>query len=314
MSEKKPLIIIGGATAVGKTKVSVELAKAAGGEIISADSMQIYKGMDIGTAKVTKEEMQGVSHFMIDEVDPGCDFNVYEFKLRAKKHIESICGRGHIPVLAGGTGFYIQSVLYDIDFTDEDGQSRYRSFLENQDPHKLYEMLKKADPDSAGLIHPNNKKRIIRALEYFHNTGIPISEHNRQQHQKEPPYNFAYFVLNRSREAIYERIERRVDLMMEQGLTDEVKGLLESGVSKDSLSMQAIGYKEIIEYLEGKITREEAAALIKLNTRHFAKRQITWFKREKEAVWINYEDYSCEEEMLCAMMNILKEKNIVQLS
>ena len=311
MSEKKPLIIIGGATAVGKTKISVELAKAVDGEIISADSMQIYKGMDIGTAKVTKEEMQGVSHFLIDEVDPGCDFNVYEFKLRAKKYIESICGRGHIPVLAGGTGFYIQSVLYDIDFTDEDGQSRYRIFLESQDPQKLYEMLKKADPDSAGLIHPNNKKRIIRALEYFYNTGIPISEHNRQQHQKEPPYNFVYFVLNRNREVIYERIERRVDLMMEQGLIDEVKGLLEKGVSKDSLSMQAIGYKEMASYIKGEIGLDEARDLIKLNSRHFAKRQITWFKREKEAVWINYEDHPGQGEMLAAMISILKERHIV---
>lgn len=311
MNKKPPLIIIGGATAVGKTSLSVKLAKAAGAEIISADSQQVYKGMDTGTAKVTKEEMLGITHYLIDEVEPDFDFNVFEFKKRAQKYIKQIYENGHIPVLAGGTGFYIQSVLYDIDFSGEDEGGEYRKSLEALESGVLYGMLKEADPEAAKEIHPNNKKRVIRALEFYHNTGELISAHNKDQRQKESPYNYAYFVLNRNRDEIYERIEKRVDCMMQAGLVEEVKGLLEGGLSENALSMQAIGYKEIIQFLKGNISEDEAAALIKLNTRHFAKRQITWFKREKEAVWIDYGDYADEEAMLQEMMNILKEKNIV---
>ena len=311
MNKKPPLIIIGGATAVGKTSLSVKLAKAAGAEIISADSQQVYKGMDTGTAKVTKEEMLGITHYLIDEVEPDFDFNVFEFKKRAQKYIKQIYENGRIPVLAGGTGFYIQSVLYDIDFSGEKEGGEYRKSLEALESGVLYGMLKEADPGAAKEIHPNNKKRVIRALEFYHNTGELISAHNKDQRQKESPYNYAYFVLNRNRDEIYERIEKRVDCMMQAGLVDEVKGLLEGGLSENALSMQAIGYKEIIQFLKGNISKDEAAALIKLNTRHFAKRQITWFKREKEAVWIDYGDYADEEAMLQEMMNILKEKNIV---
>lgn len=311
MDKKPPLIIIGGATAVGKTSLSVKLAKAAGAEIISADSQQVYRGMDTGTAKVTKEEMLGITHYLIDEVEPDFDFNVFEFKKRAQKYIKQIYENGHIPVLAGGTGFYIQSVLYDIDFSGENEGGEYRKSLEALESGVLYGMLKEADPGAAKEIHPNNKKRVIRALEFYHNTGEMISAHNKDQRQKESPYNYAYFVLNRNRDEIYERIEKRVDCMMQAGLVEEVKGLLEGGLSENALSMQAIGYKEIIQFLKGNISEDEAAALIKLNTRHFAKRQITWFKREKEAVWIDYGDYADEEAMLQEMMNILKEKDIV---
>ena len=311
MKKNKPLVIIGGATAVGKTGLSVEMAKAIDGEIISADSMQVYRGMDIGTAKIREEEMKGIAHYLIDEVDPDFDFNVFEFKKRAEHYINIILEKDRIPILTGGTGFYIQSVLYDIDFSNEENGNEYRERLEEADAAKLYEMLKEIDPASAANIHPNNKKRVIRALEFYHNTGSLISEHNERQRNKTSPYEYVYFVLNRNREKIYERVEKRVDIMIEQGLEDEVRSLLESGLSEDAPSMQAIGYKEMVSYLKGNITYDEAISLIRLNTRHFAKRQITWFRREKEAVWINYEDYSDEDEMLMAMINILKEKNIV---
>ena len=309
--ERRPLVVIGGATAVGKTSLSVELAKRTGGEIISADSMQVYKGMDIGTAKITKEEMNGVCHYMIDVVQPDEEFNVFEFKKRADRYIEQIYANGHIPFLVGGTGFYIQAVLYDIDFSKEETDSSYRKYLETLDETSLYKMLKETDPDSAAMIHPNNKKRMIRALEFYHNTGQTISGHNAKQRQNISPYNYVYFVLNRDRAEIYKRIEQRVDSMIEAGLEDEVRGLLESCVPESALSMQAIGYKEMISYLKGDMSINEAADLIKLNSRHFAKRQITWFKREKEAIWIDHEDYGGEKEMLDAMINIIKEKHIV---
>lgn len=312
--ESKPLIIIGGATGVGKTALSVELAKKINGEIISADSMQVYKGMDIGTAKVTKEETCGIPHYLIDEEEPDFDFNVCEFKRRAEKYIKEIYSHGNIPILVGGTGFYIQSVLYDIDFSEESSPGEYRAGLEKTDAETLYGMLEKKDPESAALIHKNNKKRVIRALEYYHNTGKKISAHNREQKQNKSPYNFAYFILNRERAEIYKRTDRRVDLMIEAGLEAEVRSLLEGGLSENALSMQAIGYKEMVPYVKGEISLDEAVYLIRLDTRHFAKRQITWFKREKEAVWINYEDYPDLNRMLEKMLEILKEKNIVQLS
>ena len=312
--EQKPLVIIGGATGTGKSALSIELAKIISGEIISADSMQIYKGMDIGTAKITQEETRGIKHYLIDEEEPDFDFSVFEFKTRAKKYIEEVYSRGKIPILVGGTGFYIQSVLYDIDFSEESAPGDYRAKLEAMDAGTLYGLLKKTDPESAALIHQNNKKRVIRALEYYHNTGEPISVHNKEQRQNKPPYNYAYFVLNRERAEIYKRTDRRVDLMIEAGLEAEVRGLLEGGLSENALSMQGIGYKEMVPYIKGEISLDEAVNLIKLDTRHFAKRQITWFKREKEAVWINYEDYPDLCLMLDKMLDILKEKNIVQIS
>lgn len=315
---KKPLVILSGPTACGKTALSIALAKMIDAEIISADSMQVYKGFDIGTAKTTKEEMQGIPHYLIDEMEPDEECNVFEFQIRAKKYIEDIHNRGKIPMVVGGTGFYIQSVLYDIDFSAEPADKTYRHELEQMAKEKgstyLHDRLKEIDPDAAFAIHPNNQKRVIRALEYFHETGDKISDHNRIQMQKESPYAFAYFVLNRPRTLLYERINQRVDLMIKNGLVEEVSHLLDKGYSEDLLSMQGLGYKEIVPYVKGECSLEEAADLLKKNTRHFAKRQITWFKREKDVCWINYEDYASEEAMLDYMMNYLKEKNIVSLS
>ena len=315
---KKPLVILSGPTACGKTNLSISLAKRIKAEIISADSMQVYKGFDIGTAKVTKEEMQGVPHYLIDEMDPDEECNVFEFQSRAKKYIEDIHSRGKIPMIVGGTGFYIQSVLYDIDFSREGAERSYRQKLEQLAEEKgslfLHEKLKEIDPDAAAAIHPNNQKRVIRALEFYHETGDKISDHNRIQQQKESPYQFAYFVLNRQRDLLYDRINHRVDLMIKNGLVEEVERLLKEGCQEEYLSMQGLGYKEIIPFILGKCSLEEATDLLKKNTRHFAKRQITWFKREKDVCWINYEDFASEEAMLEYMISYLKEVHIVSLS
>ena len=312
---KQPLVILSGPTACGKTSLSIDLAKRINGEIISADSMQVYRGFDIGTAKVTEAEKDGIPHYLIDEMDPTEEFNVFEFQSRARKYIADISSRGKIPMIVGGTGFYIQSVLYDIDFSDESDDKTYRHELETLAEEKgsdyLYQQLMECDPDAAKEIHPNNTKRVIRALEFFHETGQQISEHNRIQQQKESAYNYAYFVLNRPRDILYERINRRVDLMMQEGLLDEVSGLLEKGYGEDLLSMQGLGYKELVPYVKGQITLEEASDLLKKNTRHFAKRQITWFKREKDTIWIDLEAYASPEDAATYMIQILKEKCIV---
>ena len=316
--KKPPLIILSGATAVGKTDLSIHLAQKIGGEIISADSMQVYKGFDIGTAKISKEEMQGVPHYLIDELEPDEEFNVFEFQKRASSYIRSIHAKGKIPIITGGTGFYIQSVLYDIEFTSSETDTSYRreleQFAKEQGPQALHHLLEEADPEAAGQINANNIKRTIRALEYFKETGQRISLHNEQQRLRHPAFNAAYFVLNRDRDVIYDRINQRVDIMLQQGLVQEVRSLLERGVSPDSLTMQGLGYKEIIRYLNNELTYEEAVDLIKKSTRHFAKRQLTWFRREKDVIWMNYEEYLSEEEMLAKMIDLLKEKNIVPLS
>ena len=312
---KQPLVILSGPTACGKTSLSIDLAKRIDGEIISADSMQVYRGFDIGTAKVTEAEKDGIPHYLIDELDPTEEFNVFEFQSRARKYIADISSRGKIPMIVGGTGFYIQSVLYDIDFSDESDDKTYRHELETLAEEKgsdyLYQQLMECDPDAAKEIHPNNTKRVIRALEFFHETGQQISEHNRIQQQKESPYNYAYFVLNRPRNILYERINRRVDQMIHEGLPEEVSGLLEIGYGEDLLSMQGLGYKELVPYVKGQISLEEASDLLKKNTRHFAKRQITWFKREKDTIWIDLEAYASPEEAATYMIQILKEKCIV---
>ena len=297
---KKPLIILTGPTAVGKTELSIKLAKKIGGEIISADSMQVYKQMDIGTAKVMPEEMQGVKHFLIDEFEPDEDFN-------AKKYMEEIYAAGKIPIIAGGTGFYIQALLYDIDFEDNDADYSYRRSLEQMAEEKgaavLHEMLQKVDPKSAETIHENNVKRVIRALEYFEKTKRPISEHNESQRQNESPYNFAYFVLTDERKVLYNRINLRVDKMMEQGLLEEVKALKEKGCHKEMVSMQGIGYKEMLDYLDGIYNYEDAVDLLKKDTRHFAKRQLTWFRREKEVIWLDKSLYERNDERILEKMS-----------
>ena len=296
MKEKRPLIILTGPTAVGKTALSIGLAKAIGGEIISADSMQVYRNMDIGTAKISKEEMQGVPHYLIDEFDPQDEFNVVVFQEKCKAYMEQIYAQNKIPIIVGGTGFYIQSVLYDIDFTENETDNVYRKQLEEfakvHGNLALHQELEKVDPESAKAIHANNVKRIIRALEYYHQTGEKISQHNEEQKQKESPYNFLYLVLSLPRAILYERINQRVDIMQEDGLVEEVKRLQDTGCTRDMVSMQGLGYKEILEAFAGDITIEEAFEKIKLETRHFAKRQFTWFRREKDVTWLEKEKFA----------------------
>lgn len=315
--DRKPLIILAGPTAVGKTSLSIRLAKETGGEIISADSMQVYRHMDIGSAKITKEEMEGVPHYLVDVLEPEEEFNVVRFQQMAKEAAERIWKKGKIPLVVGGTGFYIQALLYDIDFTENDGDESYRRQLERkasdeEGASELYEILKTVDPKAAQEIHPRNIKRIIRALEFYHQTGKKISEHNETQRQRESPYNYAYFVLTDERSRLYERIDRRVDLMMEQGLLDEVRYLKERGVRKDSTAMQGLGYKELYAYLEGEYPLDEAVRIIKRDTRHFAKRQLTWFKRERDVIWADKSVIGQEEEKLADyMLGYLREKKLI---
>ena len=297
------LIILTGPTAVGKTKISIELAKRLGGEIISADSMQVYRDMNIGTDKIKPEMMQGVVHHMIDILDPSEDFNVFEFKKRAREYIDDIHSRGRIPILVGGTGFYIQSVLYDIDFEesqDNEESDSYKKKLyeiskEEGGIKRLHDMLSEVDPEYASELHMNNVKRVIRALCFNHDTGEKLSEHNKEQRENESPYDFFYFVLTDDREILYERIEKRIDQMIEEGLVDEVRALNDRGIKRDATSMQALGYREMLSYIDGEITLPEAIDLLKKNTRHFAKRQLTWFRREKTVTWIDKSKYDRDD-------------------
>ncbi len=309
---KKPLIILTGPTAVGKTALSIQLAKAIGGEIISADSMQIYKRMDIGTAKVTSDEMQGVQHYLIDELEPEEEFNVSLFAARAKQAVNEIYRKGKMPIVAGGTGFYIQALLYDIDFTEDDNDYAYRAELQTIFHEKgsafLHRMLEEIDPESAQAIHVNNTKRVIRALEYYHLTGEKISIHNQRESTKESTYDFVYFVLDMNREKLYQRINLRVDQMLREGLVQEVKELISEGCKAGMTSMEGIGYKQLVPYLEGKCDLESAISQIKQDTRHFAKRQMTWFRREKQVTFIHKDDYANDEEILHEMIRIIHNK------
>ena len=313
-SEKKPLIVLTGPTAVGKTNLSIRLAKKIGGEIISADSMQIYKKMNIGTAKISPEEMAGVPHYLVDELDPGEEFNVVAFQQMAKKAMKQIYENGHIPIVVGGTGFYIQALLYDVDFSEHETEEKYRQELVALEQEKgreyLYEMLKQADPEYAAIVHSNNVKRVIRALEYYHETGRKLSEHNAQQRENSSPYQFVYLVLNDEREILYDRIDRRVDQMMEAGMLQEVEALVKEGYERTLVSMQGLGYKEFFDYFDGKCTLEETVDIIKRDTRRFAKRQLTWFRREKEVCWMNKQDYPDGDALFHEILKILKEKEI----
>ena len=313
---KKPLIVLTGPTAVGKTSLSISLAKAVNGEIISADSMQVYKGMDIGSAKIRKEEMQGVTHYLVDILEPEEEFHIVKFQKLAKAALEEIYAKGKIPILVGGTGFYIQAVTRDIDFTQAEQETSYREELEQFAKEKgaeyLHEKLREVDSKSAENIHANNVKRVIRALEFYHQNGTPISEHNEEQKQQTSPYNLAYFVLTAPREILYERIDRRVDQMMEEGLLEEVKSLRERGCHRGMVSMQGLGYKEILAYLEGEYPLEEAVRILKRDTRHFAKRQLTWFRREQDVIWVDKEQFHWNEaEILEYMMSVLKEHDLL---
>ena len=313
---KKPLIILTGPTAVGKTKLSISLAQAVNGAIISADSMQVYRHMDIGSAKITPEEMQGVTHYMIDELEPDEEFHVVRFVTMAKEYLKEIYADGKIPIIAGGTGFYIQALLYDIDFTEQQCDETYRRQLEDlareHGAEYLHGILREVDPASAEAIHANNIKRVIRALEFYHLSGKKISEHNETERQKQSPYNFAYFVLTDERAKLYERIDRRVNAMIEAGLVEEVKKLKSMGCSREMVSMQGLGYKEILAYLDGGCTLEEAAYIIKRETRHFAKRQLTWFKRERDVIWLDKQAFGYDDAaILKDMISILEEKEII---
>ncbi len=313
---KRPLIILTGPTAVGKTSLSIQLAKCINGEIISADSMQVYKGMDIGSAKITQEEMCGVPHHLIDVLEPWEEFNVVVFQQKCKECMKEIYERGHIPILTGGTGFYIQAVLRDIDFTANEENTRYRMYLEELAGEKgaeyLHQMLTEVDPEGAAAIHANNVKRTIRALEFYHLTGEKISDHNRREAQKDNAYNACYFVLNDDRSLLYQRIEQRVDEMIANGLVEEVRGLAAKGCTRDMVAMQGLGYKEIVDYLDGKCSLEEAVYIIKRDTRHFAKRQLTWFKREKEVIWVDKNEFSYDNlKILEFMMQNMRERGII---
>ena len=318
-TEKKPLLILTGPTAVGKTALSIQLAKAVGGEIVSADSMQVYRHMDIGSAKVTEKEMEGIPHYLIDVLDPQDDFNVATFQTLARQAMDEICSHGNIPIITGGTGFYIQALLYDIDFKENNEKNPIRKELEqlakelgNKAPGTLHEKLSHIDPEAARQIHANNIKRVIRAIEYFEQTGEKISEHNEEMHQKESPYNFLYYVLTRDRKTLYERIDKRVDIMIANGLVKEIEKLKAMGCHRGQTSMQGLGYKEILDYLDGSCTLDEAVYILKRDTRHFAKRQLTWFRRERDVRWLDLDRYQGNTDLI--LKDILKdceEKRIV---
>lgn len=303
---KNCLIVLTGPTAVGKTKLSIALAKAVEGEILSADSMQVYKYMDIGSAKIRREKMQGVPHHLIDVLDPREDFNVVYFQQKCRECMQGIYERGHIPILTGGTGFYIQAILRDIDFTENEEDEAYRQKLEElaqkEGAAYLHRMLLKVDPAAAQAIHENNIKRTIRALEYHRQTGQLISDHNSRERQKKSAYNSCYFVLNDRREVLYGKIEERVDEMIKQGLVEEVMRLKDMGLKRGMVSMQGLGYKEILDYLDGLCSLEDAVKKIKLETRHFAKRQLTWFRREQDVIWIEKDKFGYNEEKILEFM------------
>lgn len=310
---KKPLIVIAGPTACGKTDLSINLAEKIGGEIISGDSMQVYKLMDIGTAKPTAEETRGIPHFLIDELYPDEEYNVMIFQKKAKEYMKGIYDRGHIPIIVGGTGFYINALVYDNDFTEEESSSirdeLYR-IAETEGKEKLHSMLADIDSEYAQSIHPNNVKRVARAIEYYRLTGEKMSEHNKSAKEKESPYNTAFFVLNMDRRKLYERIDIRVDIMMENGLENEVRKLIDMGYSPELVSMQGLGYKEFIPYFNGEISLEKAVDDIKKYTRHFAKRQLTWFRRQAEGIWIDMTDGD-KEKALSQIINEIEKRNIV---
>ena len=311
---KKPLIVIAGPTACGKTDISIDLAEKIGGEIISGDSMQIYKYMDIGTAKATKEEMRGIPHYLVDELYPDEEYNVMLFQQKAKQYMEGIYSRGHIPIIVGGTGFYINALVYDNDFSEEE-ESEIRKELyaiaENEGAEKLHAMLAEVDPEYAANIHHNNVKRVARALEYYRLTGEKMSEHNKNAKEKETPYNLAFFVLNMDREKLYERINLRVDIMMNNGLEQEVRKLIEMGYSPELVSMQGLGYKEFIPYFNGEISLEQVVDDIKKYTRRFAKRQLTWFRGQTNGTWLDMGTLS-KDKALEIMLDELKTKKIIE--
>lgn len=315
--EKKKLVILTGPTAVGKTALSIRLAKEIGGEIISADSMQVYKRMDIGSAKITKEEMDGVPHFLVDILEPTQKFDVARFKELTQNAMADIYSRGKIPIIVGGTGFYIQAILKDVDFSTEAEENRQirtrlEEFYKQNGAHALHEKLRNIDPISADSIHENNVKRVIRAIEYYEETGELISTHNEREKQKKSPYQYCYFVLNDDRQKLYERIETRIDEMLANGLVSEVQSLMNEGLTRGMTAMQGLGYKEIAAYLCGEMTLEEAIYVLKRDTRHFAKRQLTWFGREKDVIWIDKQKLAYDNDKILEFMKIqMQERGLL---
>ena len=304
------MIILSGPTAVGKTELSLALAESVGGEIISADSMQVYRGMDIGTAKIPQEERRGIPHHLIDILDPDEPWDVAQFTERAKEAIRIIRGNGHLPIVVGGTGFYIQALVKDIVFEEEPREDGYREQLEKTDSDELAAMLAVVDPASAASIPQGNRKRMIRAIEYAHYHGEPISALNERQSQQPSPYCYAYFVLTMNRAGLYARINERVDAMVREGLVDEVRSLLQSGFREDSVAMQGLGYRQMLPYLKGECTLDDATARIQLETRHFAKRQMTWFRREQDVMFLD-RDTETDEQLLTTMLTVLRNKGII---
>ena len=304
----KDLIVLTGPTAVGKTSLSIALAKAVDGEIISADSMQVYKYMNIGTAKITEEEKCGIPHFLIDELEPDEEFNVTIFKNKVMGYIKDIKSRGKVPIIVGGTGFYIQSVIYDINFNeygdDSNVRKKYEAMAETIGKSELHKKLALVDREYADSVSYNNVKKVVRALTFFEMTGEKLSEHNKRERERSSPFDFAYFVLTMDRKKLYERIDKRVDLMFDMGLVEEVKALMAKGYDKSLVSMQGIGYKEVIDYLSGKTSLEECIDIIKRDTRHFAKRQLTWFKREKVVTYIDKDEFDAEDKCLKEMLRV----------
>lgn len=304
----KDLIVLTGPTAVGKTSLSIALAKAVDGEIISADSMQVYKYMNIGTAKITEEEKCGIPHFLIDELEPDEEFNVTIFKNKVMGYIEDIKSRGKVPIIVGGTGFYIQSVIYDINFNeygdDSEVRKKYELMAETIGKSELHKKLALVDREYADSVSENNVKKVVRALTFFEMTGEKLSEHNKRERERSSPFDFAYFVLTMDRKKLYERIDKRVDLMFDMGLVEEVKALMARGYDKSLVSMQGIGYKEVIDYLNGETSLEECIDIIKRDTRHFAKRQLTWFKREKVVTYIDKDEFATEDKCLKEMLRV----------
>ena len=306
---KNKLLVSAGPTAVGKTDLSIKLAQKLNGEIISADSMQIYKYMDIGSAKVMPEEMKGINHYMIDVVEPSESFSASQFKDMATEAINSIIEKDKTPIIAGGTGLYIDAATCNMNFSETDKDEKYREELEALANEKgneyIHNMLRDIDPESYKSIHPNNRKRVIRALEVYKLTGKAFSESNSKEEFYKSPYDVKYFVLTMDRQKLYERINLRVDIMMEKGLLDECKKLRDMGYTSDMQSMQGIGYKEVLYYLEGKISLEEAVDMIKQGSRNYAKRQLTWFRRDPRAIFLDKDKLS-EEEMINIIMNEFK--------
>ncbi|NBG88747.1 tRNA (adenosine(37)-N6)-dimethylallyltransferase MiaA [Isachenkonia alkalipeptolytica] len=309
---KKHVIFIVGPTAVGKTSLTIELAKALDGEVIYADSMQIYKEMNIGTAKPSKQEQEGIPHYMIDEIFPDEDFSVADFEVRAKQHIQEILSRGKTPIVSGGTGLYVNALLYDMDFGKSVSNPSFRNTLKEESElygkDYIYQKLQKVDPKAAEKIHPNNLVKVIRALEINYETGENLGDF-KEDLQLTSEFQPILIGLNRKRKNLYERINLRVDIMIEEGLVKEVKRLLEKGYSKELKAFKGLGYKEIIRYLNGENTLHDAIRILKKNTRRYAKRQITWFKRYDFIKWFLVDRYEKEEVLLNEVLGYIEKKN-----